>query len=183
MPTPGNTGTCKCYTFISTTDHSNVPCSPTTYLLAQWAHCQRNSSFQTHRQRKLLWSINFLWDPQQADFEIQYQRLLDLQQHPPQSIGSVRQWKKMQTAARCSHTTHTTQTSAPNTTNTAAAAAAATTTTSTTSSTNMVLTEEAIWQLELPILVPPVYHEHRQHQQCQNSGLFGQRRTTRTKRT
>jgi hypothetical protein len=173
--------------------HSNVPCSSTTYLLAQWAYCQRNSSFQTHRQKKLLWSINFLWDSQQADFEIHYQRLLDVQQqqqqqrHTSKSIGSVRQWKKMQTAARERPTGTTTQPTITKTTN-----SIMNTTTATTSATaaaaavTRAFSDETIWQLDLPTLFSPTYHEHHclQDQHSQNCDLFAQqRRTARTTRS
>ena len=79
--------------------HSNVACTSDTLLLAQWVHVQRsnnnnNNSLSTTRQKKLLWSVNFCFDPQEADFETQYQRLLELEQTQP--IFSVRQWKKTQ---------------------------------------------------------------------------------------
>lgn len=77
--------------------HSNVACTSDTLLLAQWVHVQRsnnNNSLSTTRQKKLLWSVNFCFDPQEADFETQYQRLLELEQTQP--ILSVRQWKKTQ---------------------------------------------------------------------------------------
>lgn len=74
--------------------HSIVPCTSTSYLVAQWGHLQRTSSFLSHRQKKMLWSINFVFDAQQAEFEMHYQKLLTLETEEP--IISIRQWKKMQ---------------------------------------------------------------------------------------
>jgi hypothetical protein len=74
--------------------HSNVQCTSKTYLLAQWLQLQRTSAFLSIRQKRLLWSINFVFDAEQAEFETQYQRLLELETKQP--ILSVRQWKKIQ---------------------------------------------------------------------------------------
>ncbi|KAI2512967.1 hypothetical protein MHU86_1513 [Fragilaria crotonensis] len=74
--------------------HSNVHCTSETYLLAQWGQLQRTSALLSIRQKRLLWSINFVFDAEQAEFETQYQRLLELETKEP--ILSVRQWKKLQ---------------------------------------------------------------------------------------
>jgi hypothetical protein len=74
--------------------HTNIAVSAEP-LLAQWVHSQRTlSGGLTRHQRKLLWSINFVFDAEQADFETQYLRLLELEDDD--EIVSVRQWKKLQ---------------------------------------------------------------------------------------
>lgn len=70
--------------------------------LAQWVQLQRTLEslgllhpYQVH----LMWAVNFCWDTEEADFMIQYQKLLDIEKEPArilnQSTISTAKRKKM----------------------------------------------------------------------------------------
>lgn len=60
--------------------HSNVPPASHHLLLAQWVHQQRRySHLLSAKKRQLLWSVNFCWSQEEADFDAQYRRLRELQ--------------------------------------------------------------------------------------------------------
>lgn len=105
--------------------HSNVPPTCHHLLLAQWVYqLRRHGHLLSAKKRQLLWSVNFCWSQEEADFDAQYRRLRELQtaaataivkqktmqnncpalgqehnrprrrKHHPQL--TVRQWKKIQ---------------------------------------------------------------------------------------